>query len=425
MQVKSEMTQLMNRFLTDVGIESRVADAVDQLAIIVIILLIAVLAGWICRLLLVHVVRRMVMKWTNFQWKAMLLNPVILRKLADILPVILIYILIPLAFPPGAKTLLLLQKLCLVYIIIVSVLFIDLCFRVTFEVFNGKEEFRDRPLKGGLQIVQVGLFFLGLVVIVSILFGKSPMKLLTGLGASAAILMLVFKDSIMGFVSGIMLSYNHMLKPGDWINMPKYGLEGTVVEVTLNTVKIQGFDNTMYMVPPYVLTSDAFQNWQAMADSGGRRVMRSVSIDMNSVKFCTPEMLEKYKKIDLIRDYIEKKQTEQDANTPEHPAGADPANGYALTNIGLLREYLNRYVANLPVLNKDLTYMVRHLQPTETGIPIQLYFFSSNKEWVAYEGIQADVFDHVMAIVPQFDLYIFQYPSGVDVQNLRPPVKES
>ena len=246
------------------------------------------------------------------------------------------------------------------------------------------------------------------------------MFLLTGLGASAAILMLVFKDSIMGFVSGIQLSANNMLKVGDWISMPKYGADGTVIEVTLNTVKVRNWDNTIITIPPYALVSDSFQNWQGMRDSGGRRVKRSINIDMRTVRFCTPEMLAKYRKIRLLKEYIDKTEKVVEHYNKEHDIdNSILVNGRRQTNLGVFRAYLTNYLKSLPDVNKELTCMVRQLQPTEQGIPLELYFFSSVKDWVPYEGIQADVFDHVLAIIPEFGLSVFQNPTGEDFRALR------
>ena len=227
--------------------------------------------------------------------------------------------------------------------------------------------------------------------------------------------MLVFKDSIMGLVSGVQLSANDMLRPGDWITMPKYNADGTVIEVTLNTVKVRNFDNTIITIPPYALVSDSFQNWRGMRESGGRRVKRSVNLDVNSVCFCTPEMLERYKKIVILKEYIE--QTEQKVQQYNQQGIDDsvPVNGVHQTNLGVFRAYLELYLKNLPVVNSDLTYMVRQLQPTEKGIPLEVYFFSREKDWVPYEKIQADVFDHIFAVVPYFGLKVFQNPSSADI----------
>ena len=265
----------------------------------------------------------------------------------------------------------------------------------------------------------------GGIVVVGELIGRDPLSLLAGLGASAAILMLVFKDSIMGFVSGVQLSANDMLKVGDWIEMPKYGANGTVIEVTLNTVKVRNWDNTITTIPPYLLVSDSFQNWRGMRESGGRRVKRSINIDMTSVRFCTPEMLAKYRKIQLLKDYVE--QTEEVIEKYNVENGIDNSilvNGRRQTNLGVFRAYLTAYLKSLPDVNQELTCMVRQLQPTDRGIPIELYFFCALKDWVPYEGVQADVFDHVLAIIPEFDLQVFQSPSGRDFQRILPVASE-
>ena len=275
-----------------------------------------------------------------------------------------------------------------------------------------------RPLKGLFPTVQVILYFVGGIIVVSILIDRSPGVLLTGLGASAAVLMLVFKDSIMGFVSGVQLSANNMLKVGDWITMPKYGADGDVIEVSLNTVKVRNFDKTITTIPPYLLVSDSFQNWRGMQESGGRRIKRSINIDMNSVRFCTPEMLAKYRKIQLLANYVE--QTEQvikEYNEEHHIDNSILVNGRRQTNLGVFRAYLNCYLKSHPGVNHNMTCMVRQLQPTDHGIPLELYFFSATTSWIPYEDLQSDVFDHLLAIISEFDLHVFQSPSGEDFRE--------
>lgn len=337
------------------------------------------------------------------------------------IPAILIYILLPFAFSAEEtpKILIVLQKLCQIYIIAVSLRFINASLNLIHEIYNKKDSFKNKPLKGFIQILQVTVFFIGVILIISILINKSPVSLLAGLGASAAILMLVFKDTILGFFAGIQLSANDMLRAGDWITMSKYGADGTVIEVTLNAVKVRNFDNTITTIPPYALVSDAFQNWRGMSESPGRRIKRSINIDMNSVHFCTPEMLEKFRKISLITDYIDGKEQELDEYNEEHHIDSSIwVNGRRQTNLGVFRAYLVRYLRSLPEVSKELVCMVRHLQPTDTGIPIELYCFSSNKVWVEYEGIQADIFDHVLAVIPEFGLSVFQNVSGADLKNI-------
>lgn len=412
-----QVTGFINEILLSCGFSQSWADDLTSGIILVVILAIAFLGDAICRHIILTAVARLVKK-TKATWDDIVFDRKVLTHVSHLVAPILLYILLPLAIS-NLGLLSFIQRICMIYIIAVFLKFISSLLTALFHVYSEKEQFRDRPLKGLLQTVQVILFFIGGIIIVSILIDKSPMVLLTGLGASAAVLMLVFKDSIMGFVSGIQLSANNMLRVGDWIQMPKYGADGTVIEVTLNTVKVRNWDNTITTIPPYALVSDSFQNWRGMQESGGRRIKRSIRIDMNSVKFCTPEMLAKYKKIQLLKDYIEETEKVIEDYNKEH--GIDNSilvNGRRQTNLGVFRAYLTNYLKSLPTVNQDLTCMVRQLQPTEQGIPLELYFFSAIKAWVPYEGVQADVFDHVLAIIPEFDLHVFQNPTGEDFREL-------
>ena len=416
--VGNVVMQEVNRTLLSAGVDEVWADKIDNLIVLLFIIGIALLANIICRKIILRVVAKLV-KQTKATWDDIVFNHKVMVNVSRMVAPILIYIAIPIAFPEHADSDLLdfLRRLCLIYIIAVFLRFISALFTAVYQVYSEREQYRDKPLKGLLQTAQVILFFIGAIIIISILINQSPMVLLTGLGASAAILMLVFKDSIMGFVSGIQLSANNMLKVGDWITMPKYGADGTVIEVTLNTVKVRNFDNTITTIPPYLLISDSFQNWQGMQESGGRRVKRSINIDMTSVRFCTPEMLEKYRKIQLLANYVDETVVEE-YNKEHDIDNSVLVNGRRQTNLGVFRAYLTNYLRSLPTVNQDMTCMVRQLQPTETGIPLELYFFSANKVWVAYEGIQADVFDHVLAIIPEFGLRVFQNPSGEDLRRI-------
>lgn len=412
-----KITGIIKEILQSWGFNESWTDDLTSAIILVIILAIAFLGDAICKHVILTTVTRLVKK-TKATWDDVVFDRKVMIYLSHLVAPIILYILLPLAIS-NAGLLTFILRICMIYIIAVFLKFISALLSALYHVYSEREQFRDRPLKGLLQTVQVILFFIGGIIIVSILIDKSPMVLLTGLGASAAVLMLVFKDSIMGFVSGIQLSANNMLKVGDWIEMPKYGADGTVIEVTLNTVKVRNWDNTITTIPPYALVSDSFQNWRGMQESGGRRIKRSIRIDMNSVKFCTPEMLAKYRKIRLLKDYIEETEKVVEEYNKEH--GIDNSvlvNGRRQTNLGVFRAYLTNYLRSLPAVNQDLTCMVRQLQPTEQGIPLELYFFSSIKAWIPYEGVQADVFDHVLAIIPEFDLHVFQNPTGEDFRAL-------
>lgn len=416
--VSSEATNFVNRFFKLIDIDTNHADGFDRFAIISIIILASVVIAVVLRWFVSFTVTRLSGE-KKYRWQELILDPRVLRKVVDIIPVILIYTAAPLAFASDDKLLIVVQKLCVLYMIVIAAIFINQVLRVLFEIFNHREMMRDKPLKGVLQIIQVGLFTVTLIIIISMLVNKSPATLLAGLGASAAVLMLIFKDSILGFVSGVQLSANQMLRKGDWISLPKYDVNGTVIDVTLTTVKVRNFDNTILTIPPYVLTNESFQNWRGMQESGGRRIMQSINIDINSVKFCTPQMIDKYRKIVLIKDYIDNKETEIAEYNKEHNLLDEVLiNERRQTNIGVFRAYLKKYIEHLSTIDKNQTYMVRYLSPTEMGIPVQIYFFSNVIEWVSFEGVQADVLDHILAVIPEFDLYVFQNPAGMDIRNL-------
>lgn len=410
-----EILNRIDEILISWGMSPLWAERLDTYIALFLVVFLAFLADFVCRKLLLRVVAHIVSK-TRVTWDDIIFDTHVLTNLSRIVAPLIITALLPLTFK-GETTYLLpfFLRLCKVYIVLTLILFGNSLLKAIYTVYSGKEKFRNRPLKGLLQTGQVILWFIGGITMIATLLGRDPLTLLAGLSASAAILMLVFKDSIMGVVSGVQLTANDMLKVGDWITMPKYGADGSVIEVTLNTVKVQNWDKTITTIPPYALVSDSFQNWRGMRESGGRRVKRSINIDMNSVRFCTPEMLDKYRKIHLLADYVE--HTEQVITDYNREQGIDNSvlvNGRRQTNLGVFRAYLTAYLNQLPTVNQQMTIMVRHLQPTDRGIPVELYFFTDTVDWVPYEGIQADVFDHLLAIVPEFDLRVFQSPAGSD-----------
>ena len=390
----------LKQLLIDWGVAPDTADSLDHFIAFALLVLIALLADTVCRRVVLRAVAKLVKK-TKATWDDVVFEHKVMVRLSHMVVPLIIYLFIPVVFADTASTTIaLIQRFCLVLIILSLLSFLQAFLNAVYSVYSCTGRYRNRPLKGMVQTVQVVMWCVGVIVIISVLLEKNPLSLLAGLSALSAVLMLVFKDTIMGFVSGILLSTNNMLKVGDWIKMPKYDVDGTVIEVTLNVVKVRNWDNTVVTLPPYTLVSDSFQNWNAMRESGGRRIKRSINIDMTTVRFCTPEMLAKYRKVKLLEGFFE--------GEHEEP----------LTNLGVLRAYLVAYLRSLPVVNTDLHCMVRQLQPTEYGIPLELYFFSRIKDWVPYEGIQSDVFDHVLAIIPEFDLRVFQVPSGQDLQRL-------
>ena len=380
----------MNGILIGWGIDPKIANTFDEMIIAALLVILAIGLDYLCQAIFVGSMKKLA-QHTHYQWDSLLLKRKVVHHLVHTIPGILVYALLPLAFIRGKGLLLLSQKICAVYIVFALLLAINGFILVFLDMYNMRQGNKNRPIKGFMQALQVLLFFIGGIVIIAILIGKSPASLFAGLGASAAILMLVFKDTILGFVAGIQLSANDMLRPGDWITVPGSNANGIVQEITLNTVKIQNFDNTISTIPPYTLVSASFQNWRGMVESGGRRVMKSIFLDLNTIKFCTPDMLNTFRKeIPLLADY-------------------KPDEGVTPTNSQMFRVYVEKYLTSLPVVNTDLDLIISQLQSTEYGVPIQIYFFSRNKIWKEYERIQSDIFDHFFAMVPKFELKVYQY----------------
>jgi miniconductance mechanosensitive channel len=363
---------------------------------IVLILLFSWLLDLLCRRVIIPAVKKVVDK-TKADWDDILFSNAVVGRLCHIVPAAVINGLLPLAFFDKLLIFSALTKVTEIYLIIAILRFLLSLVRSLYLISENKGADRNRPMKGVFQMIQVIVICVGVILVFSVLFGKSPVDLLVGLGAAATVLMLIFKDTIVGLVSGVQLSANDMLRKGDWIAMPKHGVDGRVEEVNLTTVKVRNWDKTIYTIPPYTLVSESFQNWRGMeADSQGRRVKRHLKLDMNSVRFCTPDEMRKYSKEGLVSD-------------EEMQSG--------VANSTVFRRYLMRYLASLPTVNSDMTLMVRQLQPTEYGLPIELYFFTASKVWAKHETDQADIFDYIIAVLPKFGLKVFQSPSGADFKK--------
>ena len=407
------------QLLTDFGFSDSWAVFGAQVIALLLLLLVLLSIEFIIKRLGVHFSSKFRAKLTKKAFLYDALSPKMVRSAAQLFTPFILLSAIPLMFSVETGLIEFTLRLCNVYIIAVILRFITFIMSAIFDFYSRKEEFRDRPLRGLLQTGQAIVLIIGAVLIISIFIGQKPIHIFTGLGASAAVLMLVFQDSILGVVSGIQLSANDMLRVGDWITVPSYGADGTVLEVSLNTVKVQNFDKTITTLPPYALIKDSFHNWRGMFESGGRRVKRSINIDMTSVKFCTPEMLERFSKIELLKDYIsDKNQDINKYNTEHNIDNSMPINGRQQTNLGVFRHYLTNYLHSIPGVKTDFLCMVRQLQPTEDGIPLELYFFSADTNWLVYEALQADVFDHLLAAISIFELRVFQTPSGTDLMKL-------
>lgn len=366
-------------------------------AMLFIMILVAILSYIIVHKVLAVGVRKFVQR-TSVTWDDALFNDKLLSSVSHLVPPLLVYILMPWLLH-GYE---LLHNVCnqvmLVYIVIVSVRVVNVLLSSIYLAISQTKNFEGHSLKGLMQMLKILVICVGLIIIISLLINKNPLIILSGLGASAAILMLVFKDSIVGLVAGIQLSANDMLKPGDWIEVPKHGVNGVVEDVSLTTVKVRNWDMTIVTVPPYSLVSESFQNWRGMQMSGGRRVKRSINIDVNSVRFISESDLSTFAQQEWYKGYSSPSQK--------------------VVNLHLFRYYIEQYLVNHAKVNKEMLMMVRQLQPTNYGLPIELYFFTATTQWVEYENIQAEVFDHLFAVAHDFGLRIFQSPSGLDFKSV-------
>lgn len=405
----------------ELGVGSFAATILVRILVLVFVLLLALLTNIAVRRYLLKIIQIAINR-SRSGWDDLFFREKVFDRSANFAPAIIIYTAAPLIFPAEPTLLSLTQRIASAYMILLTSVVIHAVLRACMAIYETYPISKDRPIKAYLQVVILLVYCLAAIFTISHLIDESPWALLSGLGAMTAILMLVFRDSILGFVASIQLVANNMVRAGDWIEMPKYGADGAVVDVSLATVKIQNWDKTITTIPTYALLSDSFKNWRGMSESGGRRIKRSINIDLQTVCFCDEEMLARFKNIDLLTEHLKTKRKKIDAHNIE--AELNLINGRRLTNIGVFRAYIEAYLLSNPNISQEMTFLVRQLAPSETGLPIEIYVFSCNKEWVAYEGIQSDIFDHLLAIIPEFGLRVFQSPSGQDFKQLVQPRAE-
>ena len=384
-------------WLQRIGVAPEHAQWVLQASEILLIALVAYILYKICRRTVVPAIAKVAEK-TEFKWDDYLLNDDVLNKACHLIPPVVLSALIPAILPEESNVLGLLMKVCDIYFIIAVLGLVCGIINSLYTISNEHEKFKNRSLKGFYQMLKLIVICIGVIIIVAKLINESPVGILTGLGAGAAILMLVFQDTIKGLVAGVQLTANDMIRPGDWISAPKYDADGDVIEVSLTTVKVRNWDKTITTVPPYALVNDSFQNWRGMFDTGGRRVKRSVNIDMHSVRFCTAEEMAYYMQQPWMEGYED--------------------TGVEAVNLSVFRKYLDYYLRHNTKVHQEMLILVRQLQPTADGLPLELYFFSADTAWVRYEALQAEVFEHLLAVVHKFDLKVFQSPTGLDLQTL-------
>ncbi len=408
------MVEFLQNWLVDQGLSTEVARIVRWVTLGLGVLLLSLLADFIAKRILLAIVDAFIRK-TRTSWDDALRDHMVFDRLSQIAPAIVIYVSAGL-FDSAQP---IIERLSMAYMAFIGLFVFFSFLNAVHDIYREYDISRQRPIRGYLQIVKVVTAVLVSIVAIAAVLGRSPLVLISGLGAMTAILILVFKDSILGLVASIQLTSNDMVRIGDWISMPKYGADGDVIDITLATVKVRNWDRTISTIPAYALISDSFVNWRGMQESGGRRIKRSIHIDMTTIKFCNEEMIGRFKKYRYIKDYLEAKIDEINRYNVEIDADLNELiNGRRLTNIGTFRAYVEAYVKNHPMVNKEMTMMVRQLQPGPEGLPIEIYCFSLDKRWVYYEGIQADIFDHILAIVPLFDLRVFQKPTGMDLKPL-------
>ncbi len=412
------MNELLARWVEKipniVGYESTITTVISS----VFVIFLAIVAYVIAHRVIVHLIHKFLTK-TESDLDDILVKRKVFQRIAYLAPSYVIYKLMPAVLTNYPTLASVVSTITAVYFVFVITLVIDSILDSFMDIYRSFPISRRIPISSFGQVAKLIIYFIAVITIASLIIGESPIKLFAGLGAMTAVLMLVFKDPILGFVAGIQLSYNKMVGLGDWVEIPQHNADGDILEIGLTTVKVRNFDNTITTVPTQSLINESFKNWRGMQESRGRRIKRAIYIDINSITFCNEERLLRYSKIDYINDYIESKKQELDEYNAEHIGNEESlVNGRRITNIGTFRAYILAYLRNNKYINKDLTLLVRQLAPTDAGLPLEIYTFSSEKNWIKYEAIQADIFDHLFAVAREFDLRIFQQPTGADFKNI-------
>ena len=401
--------------LVGFGMSEPTIGYLSNLIMVVFIALVCMLANFLTKKIVLKTIIHIINN-NRYTWDNIILEKRVFHKLSHLVPAIIIYS--SASIFPSFQTLI--EKLAIIYMIIVTIMVFSALLNAVEAIYRTFEISKIRPIKGYIQVAKILLYIIATILVISSLIGQNPLIILSGFGALSAVLMLVFKDSILGLVAGIQLSSNDMVRVGDWIEMPKYDANGDVIDITLNTVKVMNFDKTITMIPSYALISDSFKNWRGMQASGGRRIKRSINIDISSISFCTEEMIEELQKIHYLTDYVTTRLDEINIYNMEHQINTESkVNGRQLTNIGVFREYIHQYLRNHPKIHKDMTLIVRQLAPGDNGLPLEIYAFSNDTNWAVYESVQADIFDHIFAVAPTFGLRPFQNPTGHDIVHLK------
>jgi len=411
------MIKFTCNFLVTQGVNPATANSLAIGILTVLAIVLSMIANIVAKRLILKGLAHIIIR-TETKWDDIFLERKVFDKLSHLAPAVVLYVMMPLVLEGYDRLIAFATCVVFVYMIIIGVLVIDSFLNAVHDIYLTMGVSKEIPIKSFIQILKVVVYFVAIIFIISAILNKTPLYFFSGLGALTAVLLLIFKDAILGFVAGIQLATNKMVSHGDWIEMPKYGADGDVLEVALTTVKVQNWDKTVTTIPTYALISESFKNWRGMQLSGGRRIKRSVYIDINTIKFCTEEMIERFSKIRYIAEYMVKKKKElAEYNAAHQLDDSVPTNKRQLTNVGTFRAYVISYLRNHPMINQEMTFLIRQLALAEHGLPIEIYVFCKDKVWAHYEAIQSDIFDHILSIVPEFDLKVFQNPAGSDFKE--------
>lgn len=404
--------------LIEWGVPDAQANLINLLVLLGLLLVMLTIVDFVVRRSLLNVLTTLARKSTT-KFDDYLVRNKAMAHFARLVPLMISTQFIPIVFSDFPTWIGPVRKFVDMLLVVGWVLLFRALFRSVRDYLRTRKGFEEKPLDSYLQVINIFMFFIAGIIIFSMVTGESPWAFLGALGAASAILLLVFKDTIMGFVASIQVSTNDMVRVGDWIEMPKYHADGDVIEINLNTVKVRNWDKTITTVPTHYLVTDSFKNWRGMHSAGGRRIKRSISLKISSIRYLGSEEIEQLKKIQLLAPYINERQAEIDRYNAE--SGADPTmpvNGRKMTNAGLYRQYITQYTERHPLIHKGYTMLVRQLQPTEHGLPIELYMYTSDTKWAVYENAMADIFDHLLASVKYFGLEVFEAPASDDVRSL-------
>ena len=383
------------------------------------LLLVAVLADLLAKRLLLVAVRAAVWR-TRRKWDDALLEHKVFGRLALIVPAIIIYSAIGLVPDITESVESVVRNVASAYTVVIIMMALTAAMSAANQIYETFPSARRRPIKGFIQVAQIVVYGTGAIVVISMLIDRSPLILLSGFGAMTAVLLLIFKDTLLSLVASVQLTGQDLIRVGDWLEVPNFGADGDVIDVALYTVTVQNWDKTITTIPTHRLISDSFKNWRGMTESGGRRIKRSINVDFNSIRVLTGPEVDRFKDFALLKDYIETKEADLKAyNEGLDDPGSAGVNLRRLTNIGTFRAYIRDYLKHHPKINDRMTLIVRQLQPGAEGLPIEVYAFTNDTDWVAYEDIQADIFDHIHAIAPEFGLRLYQKPAGADLAGLR------